>query len=138
MGEKRKTGWGRNTSATQTQRKEKENIMLPVRQVRDEKLPPVVTPDSMRKLDESRPKTQESYEESLFDADAGHSHPSSGKKEDIPHPHPQSQSQHNMVSKFHESIDDEPVSPVEKKKDSAEEEQRSSAVAEAVETPISP
>jgi len=138
MGEKRKTGWGRSTSATQTQRKEKENIMLPVRQVRDEKLPPVVTPDSMRKSDESRPKTQESYEESLFDADAGHSHPSPGKKEDIPQPHPQSQSQHSMVSKFHESIDDEPVSPVEKKKDSAEEEQRSSAVAEAVETPISP
>jgi hypothetical protein len=133
MGEKRKTGWGRSTSTTQTQRKEKENIVLPVRQVRDEKLPPVVTPDSMRKSDESRPKTQESYEESLFDADAGH--PSPGKKENIPQPH--HQSQHNVASKFHELIDDEPVSPVEKK-DIAEEEQRSSAVAEAVETPISP
>jgi hypothetical protein len=134
MGEKRKTGWGRSTSTTQTQRKEKENIVLPVRQVRDEKRPPVVTPDSMRKLDESRPKTQESYEESLFDVDAGH--PSPGKKEDIPQP--RYQSQHNVASKFHELIDDGPVSPVEKKKDSAEEEQRSSAVAEAVETPISP
>jgi hypothetical protein len=88
----------------------------------------------MRKLDESRPKTQESYEESLFDVDAGH--PSPGKKEDIPQP--RYQSQHNVASKFHELIDDGPVSPVEKKKDSAEEEQRSSAVAEAVETPISP
>ena len=138
MGEKRKTGWGRSTSATQTQRKEKETIMLPVRQVRDEKLPPVVMPDSTRKSDRPRPKTQESYEESLFDADAGHSHPSPGKKEDIPQPQPHPQSQHNVASKFHELIDDEPVSPVEKKKDSAEEEQRSSAVAEAVETPISP
>ena len=141
MGERRKTGWGRSSSSTQTQqRKEKENIILPVRQVRDEKLPPVVTPDSMRKSDESRPKTQESYEESLFDADAAHSHPSPGKKQDI------SQHQHNVASKFHESMDDEespkalPVveMTVPKKEKGSTEEERSSAVAEAVETPISP
>jgi hypothetical protein len=123
MGEKRKTGWGRSTSATQTQqRKEKENIMLPVRQVRGEKLPPVITSDSMRKSDESRPKTQESYGESLFDADAGHSHPAP-------------EAQHGIPSKFHEAIDDERVP---KKEKGSTEEERSSAVAEAVETPISP
>jgi hypothetical protein len=143
MGEKRKTGWGRSTSATQTQRKEKENIMLPVRQVRDEKLPPVVTSDSMRKSDESRPKTQESYEESLFDADAGHSHQSHGKAQDLPQPH--AQPQHNVASKFHESIDDEEspkavlaVETTVPKKEKGSTEERSSAMAEAVETPISP
>jgi hypothetical protein len=137
MGEKRKTGWGRSTSATQTQRKEKENIVLPVRQVRAEKLPPVVTHGSMRKSDESRPKTQESYEESLFDAGAGHPAPSIRKKEEP---------RHGIPSKFHESIDDE-ESPkavlavdttVSKREKVSTEEERSSAVAEAVETPISP
>jgi hypothetical protein len=135
MGEKRKTGWGRSASATQQrERKEKENIVLPVlrQQVRDEKLSVVTTPD-MRKSDESRPKTQESYDESLFDADAGHSQASPGKKVDIP-PH----SPHGVASKFHELIDDDSPPTVAKKGGDIAEEERSSAVAEAVETPISP
>ena len=92
MGEKRKTGWGRSTSgSTPNSRKEKENVAYPaVRSMRTEKSPEPI-PDPVR------PRTQESYEENLFDAEAGAGHSLVFKKADVhPSPHP---------SKFHEAID---------------------------------
>lgn len=75
MGEKRKTGWGRTNSSpnnntnNNNMRKEKEkerikeNVALPIRDVKIEKQPQTVA-----EID--RPKTMESFEESLFDAEA--------------------------------------------------------------------
>jgi hypothetical protein len=142
MGEKRKTGWGRSASGSSPNpRKEKENVALPVRNVRIEKSPdPVPEP--------VRPKTQESYEENLFDAEAGAGRSSPGlKKSEALPPHP---------SKFHEAIDEpvavpeaavnEVVQSSKKWEETApkrqEAHERASAVAKAVEaataTPISP
>ena len=143
MGEKRKTGWGRSTSGSSPNtRKEKENVAYPaVRNMRTEKSPEPI-PDPVR------PRTQESYEENLFDADAGAGHSPAFKKADVhPPPHP---------SKFYEAID-QPVAVPEAaaeevgqsstkwgeaspRKDDADS--RAKAVAEAVEAattaPISP
>jgi hypothetical protein len=146
MGEKRKTGWGRSASGSgPNPRKEKENVALPVRNVRTEK-PPEPFPETVR------PKPQERYEENLFDTEtgAGHSSHSPGvKKVEAAHPRPH-------PSKFHESLDEPVAVPgtavnevaksskkwedtVPKKEDA---DKRASAVAEAVEaataTPISP
>lgn len=125
MGEKRKTGWGRSPSTTQP-RREKENTPatspgLPNRSVADEKK----IPDPIDTND--RPKTMESYEESLFDADHPISSPPkprnldldpSVKRKSIPTP---SHSPRNSISnsnvkphpspratsRFHEEIDDD-------------------------------
>ncbi|KAG0649286.1 Late secretory pathway [Hyphodiscus hymeniophilus] len=147
MGEKRKVGWGRNSSAGQANTLKKENLNLPTRSVRDEKVASVVTPIVAQ---DTRPKTQESYEESLFDAEtAGHA--SADVKQVDAHP--------ATPSKLHEFIDDGPAKAVpnaavgeevtkstkvweEKATSKVDEHARSSAVAEAVEaataTPISP
>lgn len=144
MGEKRKTGWGRSTSSsTPNPRKEKENVALPVRNVRVEK-PPEPVPASVR------PRTRESYEENLFDAEAGAGHSSPRKSEVVhPPPHP---------SKFHESIDEPVAVPSvasdevgqsskkweesSRQKSKEDADSRARAVAEAVEAataaPISP
>lgn len=150
MGEKRKTGWGvgRSTSSSGMP-KGKENSPSPSTvPYRNEKSAAVPNPTG--KTDD-RPKTQESFEESIFDAESNHTHSHSveTKKADVVSPtlHP---------SKFHEEMDEakpketapDPVMSEESKKleemipkkpDAAE---RSSAVAEAVEdataTPISP
>lgn len=144
MGEKRKTGWGRSSSSTGIQ-KGKEDTTSPPRSIsyRNEKPATVFNP-----IDE-RPNTQESFEESIFDAESNHapSHSVEVKKENVVSTHP---------SKFHEEIneDSKPVpapapivseeakkweETIPKKPDAAE---RSSAVADAVEdataTPISP
>jgi hypothetical protein len=145
MGEKRKTGWGRSTSGSvPNSRKEKENVALPIRNLRMEK-PPEPIPESVR------PRTQESYQENLFDAEAGAGHLSPGlKKSELMHVHPAPH-----PSKFHESID-EPVA-VQAVADEAaasskkwgkssprkeDADSRAKAVAEAVEAataePISP
>jgi hypothetical protein len=145
MGEKRKTGWGRSTSGSvPNSRKEKENVALPIRNLRMEK-PPEPIPESVR------PRTQESYQENLFDAEAGAGHLSPGlKKSELMHVHPAPH-----PSKFHESID-EPVA-VQTVADEAaasskkwgkssprkeDADSRAKAVAEAVEAataePISP
>jgi len=141
MGEKRKTGWGRSPSGSgANSRREKENIQLPVPNLRTEKSPePVPEP--------VRPKTQESYEENLFDAEAGAGRSSPRLKKTEPPPHP---------SKFHEAIDGPvaiPAAAVDEVAQSSKEweetvpkregtDKRASAVAEAVEaataTPISP
>jgi hypothetical protein len=143
MGEKRKTGWGRSTSSsTPNPRKEKENVALPVRNVRIEKSPEPI-PEAVR------PRTQESYEENLFDAEAAAGHSSSGLKKSAVHPPPH-------PSKFHESIDEPIAVPAaaadevgqssKKWEDSSprkeDADSRAKAVAEAVEAataaPISP
>ncbi|TVY34699.1 Late secretory pathway protein [Lachnellula subtilissima] len=140
VGEKRKSGWGRNSTSSGMQ-KGKEDWISPPRPTsyRNEKSAALI--NSV----DNRPNTQDSFEESIFDADSNHHTPSHSveiKKEDlvsIPH-----------HSKFHEEgIDDEPVAApseeakkwaetIPKKGDAAD---RSSAVAEAVEdataTPIS-
>ena len=149
MGEKRKVGWGRSTSASHSATLKKENVTnLPMRPVRNEKAANIVTPI---RPEETRPKTQESYEENLFDAEAnaGHaSHTKEVKKVDA-HPH------QAIPSKFHEEIDAEAVPEAAVKAASkslgkweetaapkVDAETRSSAVAEAVEaattTSISP
>jgi hypothetical protein len=150
MGEKRKAGWGvgRSTSSSGMQKgKENSPSPLPI-PYRNEKSAAVINP--IDKVDE-RPKTQESFEESIFDAESNHAHSHSVevKKADVVSPtlHP---------SKFHEEMEEEkpkaatpnPIlaeelkkweETIPKKPDAAE---RSSAVAEAVEdataTPISP
>jgi hypothetical protein len=142
MGEKRKVGWGRSTSGSQTSTLKKENaVVLPIR--------PKEKPEGETIPDE-RPKTQESYEEDLFDAEAADHHvsaPSEVKKVEA--------HAHNHPSKFHEEMDDVPLDAVpeaavtlsaEKWEEAAvpkiDTQARSSAVAEAVEaattTPISP
>lgn len=151
MGEKRKVGWGRSSSASHAATMKKENMNVPMRSVRNEKAANVVTP--IKPEDTARPKTQESYEENLFDAEAaGHaSHANEVKKV-------HAQPLHAIPSKFREDIDDEPpkVVPEAAAKGASESsgkweetaapkvdtEARSNAVAEAVEaataTPISP
>ncbi|RDW92010.1 hypothetical protein BP5796_01404 [Coleophoma crateriformis] len=64
-GEKRKSGWGRSVSATVPAK----NKPMPALPVQKEKVLPV-TPT--RSLESERPRTQESYQESLFDADSMH------------------------------------------------------------------
>lgn len=96
VGEKRKSGWGRSASSSQTSatsttsRKEKENFTMPIRELKSEKATPI--------QDTERPKTQESYNEQIFDA--GSSSPPAVRKRDTlsPPPHP---------SRFHEAIDDD-------------------------------
>lgn len=159
MGEKRKTGWGRSSSTSAAQRKEKENVStLPIRQLGsgDEKK----RPEPIKTND--RPKTMESYEESLFDAE--HTSPpknldatSSVKRKSVPPPPDSSprkstskpQPSPRAPSRFHEEMDDEPVAaPVPgvvaeehqvwgeerkgKEETDGERRERSSAVAEAV------
>ncbi|KAK0129131.1 late secretory pathway protein avl9 [Cadophora gregata] len=157
MGEKRKTGWGRSPSTSAAQRKEKETVStLPIRQLGtagEKKRPePIKTDD--------RPKTMESYEESLFDAE--HTSPpknfdataSSVKRKSVPpppetsprksisKPHPSPRA----ASKFHEEMDDNgpAAAPVNeehqvwgeerkgKEETEGERRERSSAVAGAV------
>ena len=153
MGEKRKVGWGRSASASHTAALKRENVSnVPMRPIRNEKVANVVTP--IKSEDSGRPKTQESYEENLFDAEtnAGHVSRASEVKKVDAHPH------HAIPSKFHEDIDDGPpkavpetaVEAVSKSLGKREEsatpkvdvKARSNAVAEAVEaataTPISP
>ena len=143
MGEKRKTGWGRSNSASTHSRKEKENASSPIRSFRAEKPPEQVSQPA-------RPWSQESYEENLFDAEAGAGHPSPGPKKS-PAAHPASH-----PSKFHESIDeqvavppaavDEAAASSKKWEESSpkkeDADRRARAVAEAVEAataaPISP
>ena len=148
MGEKRKVGWGRNSSASQTATLKKENAKLPMRQVRNEKAASVVTPIAPEDM---RPKTQESFEENLFDAEAaGHASAEAKKVDTQPH--------QAVPSKFLEEMDDGPPKAVpegaseevaesskkweEAAKPKVDKEARTSAVAEAVEaataTPISP
>jgi len=143
MGEKRKTGWGRSNSASTHSRKEKENASSPIRSFRAEKSPEQVSQPA-------RPWSQESYEENLFDAEAGAGHPSPGfKKSPAAHPAPH-------PSKFHESLDeqvavppaavDEATASSKKWEESSpkkeDADRRAKAVAEAVEAataaPISP
>ena len=149
MGEKRKGGWGRSSSASQTATLKNQNTNVPIRPARNEKLANVVTPI---KTEESRPKTQESYEENIFDADAAGNAPANEVKKVDAHP------LHSIPSKFHEGIDDEPPKAApdaaaeevagssrkweEDAKPKVDVEASSNAVAEAVEaataTPISP
>lgn len=147
MGEKRKNGWGRTASRshTVTTRKEKDNVALPVRPV-TEKSTEVVMPITAE--ESGRPKTQESFEESLFDADA--------HGNNTEHHVTKMKAPAQLPSKFHEDIDDKPVaapaanvefvSESSKKREGgapihADTEARSQAVAEAVEaatmTPMS-
>ena len=146
MGEKRKTGWGRSASGSHAIRR-KENVALPVRPVTEKSTEMAMHSKSD---DSGRPKTQESFEESLFDAEAhGNHHTEQGvTKAEAPAPHP---------SKFHEDIDSTPeaappaavdsVSGSSKKSEEAapphaDAQARSHAVAEAVKaataTPTSP
>ncbi|TVY13048.1 Late secretory pathway protein AVL9 [Lachnellula arida] len=139
VGEKRKSGWGRNSTSGMQKGKEGWTSPPPPTSYRNEKSAALINPV------DNRPNTQDSFKESIFDADSNHHTPSHSveiKKEDIvPIPH---------HPKFHEEdMDDEPVTPSEeatkwaetipKKPDAAD---RSNAVAEAVEdataTPISP
>jgi hypothetical protein len=155
--QKRKTGWGRSTSATQAQqRKEKENLSASTMTspsfrspVRSEKSTDFKGPTELR------PMSQESYRESIFDSDGhkGHSAHSSVdiRPVDISHKRDHSGSIPPHPSKFHEVMDDDvAVKGVQRQKSSAaveekndeDEHARSSAVAAAVEaataTPISP
>ncbi|TVY68964.1 Late secretory pathway protein AVL9 [Lachnellula suecica] len=150
MGEKRKTGWGvgRSSSSSGLQ-KGKDTSTSPPRPVyRNEKSAPVISPIQK---ENDRPKTQESFQESIFDAEANHTtgHKEVEKADVVPShtsAHP---------SKFHEEMTDEvkppapePVLSEEAKKweetipQKPSAAERSSAVAEAVEdataTPISP
>lgn len=78
-GEKRRSGWGRSASATAPAK----NKPTPALPPQTEKALPV-TPT--RSLEAERPKTQESYQESLFDAESVHHMGHSGeeiKKQDI-------------------------------------------------------
>lgn len=128
MGEKRKTGWGRTSSSSSQMPgsgKEKENA-LPYRNVRLEKAPV---------RESARPTTQESFKESLFDAEANESRSPEKKVERVDRP-----------SRFHEEVE----TPVEGSTKNWEETlpkkvdagKRASQVAEAVEaattTPITP
>ena len=104
MGEKRKVGWGRSSSTSHAATL-KENMNVPLRPVRSEKAANVVRP--IKAEDAPRPKTRESFEENLFDAEAqvGHaSHANEVKKAPDPHP--------ATPSKFHEGIHDAPPSAV--------------------------
>lgn len=85
VGEKRKTGWGRSASGTTTQKKEN-SPTLPPRPIEKD---PALRPS------EDRPKTNESYKESLFDADGV---PSS-KKAPVHH--------YPVPSRFHEAVDED-------------------------------
>ena len=146
MGEKRKTGWGRSGSGSPTTAR-KENVALPA-QAATEKSAKMVMPITPE--ESVRPKTQESYEESLFDAETvGNRQAEHGATQvEAPAPHP---------SKFHEDLNSTSVAaPVvavepaiespEKSVDAApahaDPEARSHTVAEAVEaataSPISP
>ena len=101
MGEKRKVGWGRSSAASHSATLKKENMNVPMRPVRNEKAANVVTPI---KPDESgRPKTQESYEENLFDAETNAGHASRNEVKKVNNAHP-----YATPSKFHEDIDDGP------------------------------
>lgn len=147
VGEKRKTGWGR--SASVSQKKEKENLpSLPPRPI--EKVVPIGG--------DERPKTNESYKESLFDADGA---PSPKKSAMVDEEHKPIH-HYPVPSRFHEAVDedDESVKAVpvsdelggsakewadesKAKKDvDVEAEERNHKVAEALEaasgTPISP
>ncbi|KUJ16840.1 uncharacterized protein LY89DRAFT_66177 [Mollisia scopiformis] len=125
MGEKRKAGWGRNAAPVvqqQQPKKEKENLPRP---------PPVVEK-------EERPKTNESYKESLFDAE-------SPKKEE----HATPVHRYPVPSKFHEAVDEDVPVPVpvaaaavpdeaakeweEQTSSKVDVEERNSKVAEALE-----
>jgi hypothetical protein len=74
--EKRKTGWGRSSSSTQAKHALKEQDFTP-REILAEKprvaavLPAVSAP--VTSGESRRPRTQESYNESIFDADSGKS-----------------------------------------------------------------
>lgn len=66
-GEKRKVGWGRSSSASQTATlKNKKNAHMSLPPRTEKALP--ITPT--RFSESERPKTQESFQESIFDADA--------------------------------------------------------------------
>jgi len=99
VGEKRKGGWGRSASGNHTTsiKKEKE-LVLPVQQVRNEKLPEEITPIPAK---EPRPK---SYNENIYDADANAGNSSHTLEVKAPHA--------AIPSKFHEDIEgDGPVPP---------------------------
>lgn len=98
MGEKRKTGWGAKAAAPPPQNNFKENYPSPPR---NEKFTEFSRP--IAKSD-GRPKTQESYQESIFDAEAnGHTH---NAKPLVKSPHRNSNAPH--PSRFHEQMDDSP------------------------------
>ena len=150
MGEKRKGGWGRSSSAAQTATLRKENMNLPIRPIRSEKAVDMVTPMSPK--ESARPKTQESYEENLFDAEAA------GHASTIKVQGGDASAHQSIPSQRHSDVDNEPREAVpevdaEEIAESARRweedarpiinaEERTSAVAEAVEsataTPISP
>ena len=84
MGEKRKTGWGRNSSSSGMQ-KSKEYPASPPRPVSYRNGKPAAVINSIDSVN-GRPKTQERFKESIFDADANHHTPSHSvevKKEDM-------------------------------------------------------
>lgn len=101
VGEKRKTGWGRNPSQQQ-QKERKENTSLPPRQ------PPI------SKTVEERPRTKESYKESLFDADGVPSPKKNGDAKEGGGEEGEHKPIHRypVPSRFHEAVDEEPESPV--------------------------
>ncbi|KAL3418375.1 cytoplasm protein (transporter Avl9) [Phlyctema vagabunda] len=76
-GEKRKSGWGRNSSSGQTatvRKLETPIVKLPARIEKEKPAPVTAIPEK-----EERPKTTESHRENLFDAD---SHPGAKQEKD--------------------------------------------------------
>lgn len=109
MGEKRKVGWGRSP-VTHALTPKKENATLVMRQGRNEKVTAANGMTPTTKISESgRPKSHESYEESLFDAEADAGHASHDTHEVInveeAHPH------HEIPLAFHEEVVGDPSSP---------------------------
>lgn len=99
VGEKRKTGWGRSASGTTPQKKENSLPALPPRPIEKD---PALRPS------EDRPKTNESYKESLFDADGVPSPKKMEERHKPVHHYP-------VPSRFHEAVDeDEPLPEVKK------------------------
>jgi len=68
-GERRKVGWGRSFSSTNTASKNyaKERASVPAREIASEKMSRP-TSDPPKPHDDNRPSTQDSYEENIFDA----------------------------------------------------------------------
>ncbi|KAG9238841.1 cytoplasm protein [Amylocarpus encephaloides] len=105
MGEKRKSGWGGGKSTPQ---RNQENYPSPPSSTRNEQSTESVRPIS--KVDD-RPRTKESYQESIFDADTnGRPDSSHDSKSTVVSPTKNSHPLH--PSRFHEEMD----SPVEVKK----------------------
>jgi hypothetical protein len=98
MGEKRKVGWGRSATGTQTTTLQKETSEVPssllFRQNGHDKAVGGWT--SVKPLDSTQPKNQGSYQENIFDADS-----QAGRSEDSQNAEPH---QHPLPSKFREAL----------------------------------